>query len=372
MNNDFTLAGQPPRAALLHFFAPLEIAGVSQFGNGNINDSWLVTGQDGARWLLQRLNPHVFANGEGVMRNMRIVTDHLREQVKQCGIKPAEMQIFSMATGRDGSDYYQAPDSSCYRLISYIANTSSFQQLESEEQAAELGRKLGLFHRLLATLEPSRLVDPLPDFHNTPRCLAKLDQALATSWRQMSAELEFCCRFTESRRGLVTVLTKDSERLSSRIIHADPKVANFLFDHSKLRAISLVDLDTVKVGLTLHDLGDALRSCCLTTGEESRPDHGLHFSPNFFVAWVRGYLGEYGLRLTNGDLGRIVAATMLITFELGLRFLTDFLEGDKYFKVHDPQHNLRRAVIQFRAVAEIEKHAEQLEQEVIRLTTLIS
>lgn len=340
--------------AALFFVPETGIFNLQPFGSGNVNETYLVTLVSGEQRVLQRLNPDVFPDPMLVIHNMRLVTDHLRETASGTPYRP--VTLFSGISG----DAYLDDAGGAWRMMSMVPGGHTCQSITTPGQAYELGCGLGRFHSFLRTMDPAVLADTLPGFHDTPRYLAHYDQVLAASGKSGRQENKFCYRFIDQRRAGVGHLEQDRHLVSHGIIHGDPKVANFLFDETLQQVISLIDLDTVKPGILLHDLGDALRSCCNSSGElPSAPDR-VSFDSILFAAWLKGYFAAAGKMLTEEDRVRIVDAAALIGFELGLRFYTDYLEGDRYFRVRFAQQNLQRALTQFYLVRAIESQAEQL------------
>lgn len=345
--------------AATFFLTSHDIARLQPFGAGNINDTFLVTLHSGGRRILQRLNPAVFPEPVRVMDNVRLVTEHLRQERDRNGIAPEQFRIASLVAGRTG-DFYRAADGSIWRLMTFIADSRTYQTIRRGKQAEELGRTLGIFHRLTGTLDPGRLAETLPGFHQTASYLQQYDRISAAQDGRAGPEIACCRAAVDQRRALVTILEEVRGRLHQQVIHADPKVTNFLFDRHADRVVSLIDLDTVRPGLLLHDIGDALRSCCNPGGETGRSGQTI-FAPELFRSWLRGYYQEAGFLLTDEDRTRIIAAVLLMTFELGLRFFTDHLSGNRYFKTSFQGHNLQRALVQFDLATSIEQQTGTLE-----------
>lgn len=353
-----------PTTIALDFFLPsTPLRTLTPLGEGNINDTWRVDLADGESLVLQRLHPSVFPDPGPVMHNMRLVTGHLN----RAGQSPGAPVFFRLFTNPAGRDHFLDPDGHCWRLLTYIENTRTLNTLQTLEQAAEIGSLLGRFHLLAAAIEPAALTDPLPGFHCTPGYLARYEEVCSGRSARDDRE-SFCFALIAEQSHTVNVLEQARDRLCFQVIHGDPKAANFLFAVDADRAVSLIDLDTVKPGLLLHDLGDCLRSCCNRQGEAHDHPAATVFDPDLFHAVLTGYLDRAGHLLTPTDQALLVEAVKLLSFELGLRFFTDHLAGDPYFKVDYPGHNLHRALIQFHLNRSIRDQQERLEQ---RLQTLL-
>lgn len=335
-----------------------KILDLQPFGTGNINDTYLVTvaGRAERRFILQRLNRRVFPQPERVMANIRVLTEHVRERLQRdpkAGERPWVLpQVLST---RLGLDHWRAPDRSFWRALSYLDGAESCNIIQDPAHAREGGYALGRLHRLLSDLDPSRLAETLPGFHVTPGYLARFDAAAGRTPPD-SAELRWCLDFIEPRRHGAAVLEDGKARglLPVRPIHGDPKVDNVMIDRASGRAIGMVDLDTVQPGLIHYDLGDCLRSACNPLGESPGHWQAVRFDLDLARAVLDGYLSEARHFLTETDRAYIFDAVRLIAFELGLRFVTDHLAGDLYFKVEHHGHNLHRALVQFRLCQDIE------------------
>jgi len=348
-------------ALALRFFRPqARIARLRPLGNGTINDTWRVDLDQGDRLVLQRLHPTVFPDPGAVMANLRLVSDHLAR------VAPTGSPVFfRLLASPAGEDCWLDSAGHCWRLLSHIDHSRSLDRLQTREQAGEIGRLLGCFHLLVAGLDQTALRDPLPGFHVTPGYLAAFDAARRPAENDLEA---FCDQVIADQRATAALLETARPELTSQVIHGDPKAANFLFAADSDRAISLIDLDTVKPGLLLHDLGDCLRSCCHRPAADGVPPAEPRFDSDFFQALMAGYLGRAGHLLNPRDRELLVAAVGLISFELGLRFFTDSLLGNSYFKVDHPQQNLHRAVAQFRLGQSIRAQGPELEERLLALS----
>jgi Ser/Thr protein kinase RdoA (MazF antagonist) len=265
-------------------------------------------------------------------------------------------ELPSVLTAVDGPDHWIDGWGSMWRAISFIEGSESFDAVQDAGHAREVGRALGLFHTAVSDLPTDNLVDTLPGFHVTPEVLRRYDAVLLTAWEPDSPELAHCRRFVDARRSSAGVLedARAQGRLRPRPVHGDPKVSNVMIDTATRRAVSIVDLDTVMPGLVHYDVGDLLRSCCNAMGSEAEDWQAVTFDPELCRAALLGYLEWAGSFLTPWDIDHLYDAVRLIAFELGLRFLTDHLEGDVYFKATRPGQNLARALVQFGLTESIE------------------
>ncbi len=360
---------------IIQFFLPearLEKAVPSTAGN--INQTWIVhlTKAGSARpAVLQRLSPAVFPDLPAVMRNFQRITRHLAEQPGPGRDKQASAPInakppmFPQAyTNPEGQDWLTDTDGGLWRLITYIGPSRTLDKVNAR-QAAAVGAMLSRFHQLISTIPAAELHDPLPGFHDTPQYLRHFE-SVSAGHSPKNSEEEFCFASIEALRPLASLLEGNAGSHARQVVHADPKCSNFLFAEHSDAVLSLIDLDTVRFGYLLHDLGDCLRSCCNQGGEEQNMQP--HFDPHCFRALLAAYLGSGGKSLlTSADQAHLLDAARLLIFELGLRFFTDYLQGSPYFTCRYPKHNLHRAVVQFRLHASLMAQDDQLRQELATL-----
>jgi Ser/Thr protein kinase RdoA (MazF antagonist) len=343
-----------------------QISQVQPFGSGNINDTFLVTVQAAnakkvpdklaPRFVLQRINTQVFQQPQLVMQNMRIFSEHVQECLTADNFcLNRRWEVPRVLLTKDGQDHYQE-NNNFWRSISFIEGSQTFDTIQDLDHARETGFGLGMFHRSISTLPTDQLADTLPGFHITPSYLQQFDKVVTNNIIPKTAEVVHCLKFIEECRSWTTVLedAKDRGELPLRTIHGDPKVNNVLIDITTQQAISLIDLDTIKPGLIHYDIGDCLRSGCNPAGEETADWEAVHFEPELGQAMLKGYLDSAQDFLTDHDYKYIYDSLRLLAFELGLRFFTDYLNGSIYFKTKYPEHNLLRALVQFRLAKSIE------------------
>lgn len=347
-------------AAADRFSGGAHIAAVRDYGKGNINDTFLATLDSGERkrFILQRINTRVFSRPELVMSNMRILTEHICARLEKERLSDGRRwETPRVLSASDGLDYWIDPGGSFWRAITFIESSESFVSIQNVGHAKEVGCALGLFQSLISDLPAEWLADTLEGFHITPRYLLRYDEVVAKTRVARSPEVNYGLRFVNERRASACVLEDAKERgkLRLRPIHGDPKVNNVMMDSATGRAVCLVDLDTVKPGLIHYDIGDCLRSCCNLLGEEPARLDDVRFETDLCRPILQGYLSQARGFLTENDYEYLYDAIRLISFELGLRFLTDYLEGDVYFKARHPEQNLIRAMVQFRLTESIER-----------------
>ena len=342
------------------------VQAVQPLGNGNVNDTFLVQAVDGPS-VLQRINTQVFNEPQLVMQNLQVLGEHIERKLQSGAVHPLlEQRRWQLpqlvCTKEEGNTWHCCPAGGVWRTITYVPDSTCVDVVGGAHQARELGLGLGLFHLLISDLPATALADTLEGFHITPGYLAAYHRALVNTDCQPSAGSERCMAFIREREALCDVLERAKQRgeLPLRPIHGDPKINNVLLDRRSGEAIALIDLDTVKPGLVHYDIGDCLRSCCNPLGEETDQIEAVHFDLNLADALLEGYLAVAGRFLTEAELRYIPDAAQLISFELGLRFFSDYLLGSTYFKANHPDHNLQRALVQFQLTASIESQMPAL------------
>lgn len=348
-----------------------QILDIQEFGNGNIHDTYVVTSDAVMenRFVLQRINTHVFKHPQLIMQNMRAFTEHVHRRVKEEGHRWQAPRVIST---HSCSDFYIDLDGNFWRAISLIDHAQSFDTIHDLQHACEVGHALGMFQNLISDMPIESLADTLEGFHITPRYLQSYDVVFSQNGLHNSPEVRHGMQFVEARRAFAHNLENAhaSGHLPLRPIHGDPKVNNVMIDDFTGKAVSIVDLDTVKPGLVHYDIGDCLRSGCNPLGEDADDWEAVHFDPEIGAAILEGYLTEARAFLTEADYAYLFDAIRLIAFELGLRFFTDHLAGDVYFKVKYPGHNLHRALVQFKLTESIEAHEADIRHIIAKMVEL--
>lgn len=329
---------------------------VRELGAGNINATYLVT-TDRQSFVLQCINRRVFADPLAVAENFAVIVRHLEGKQGEFG---GGCRFAELLPTRDGRPWYRDDAGEVWRAQSYLPGRP-LPGIGNSVQAREIGQALGRFHRLIGDLPVESLREPLPGFHILPGYLADFDRLVDRLHKTGDAGLHHCLAAVERYRSMAPLLQQacDQGLLPLRNIHGDPKLDNFLFAAGQDRVVGLIDLDTVGPGLLHYDLGDCLRSCCNQGGEGGEPSQ-VRFDLDICRAVLSGYRLEMEGNLSRWDRDYLYEAILLIAYELGLRFLSDHLRGDTYFRVRRPGENLQRALVQFALVERIAEREQIL------------
>jgi hypothetical protein len=347
------------RAIARQFQISGEFLDAEPYGNGHINDTYCVTYNQGGtrvRYLFQRINHHVFKAPVALMDNVQRVTAHLAAKLSD--ESDASRRVLTLIPTRSGASYWRDAGENVWRAYIFIEHARGYDAVQNAEQARSAARAFGSFQRLLADLPAPRLHDTIPDFHHTPKRFAALTKAIEADGANRAAsarqEIEFALRH-EAMCGVLL-----AANLPERVTHNDTKFNNVLLDDTSGEGICVIDLDTVMPGLALYDFGDMVRTTTSPAQEDERDLSKVRMQFPMFEALARGYLSEAAEFLTPAEKQWLPFSGKLITFEIGLRFLTDFLAGDVYFKVHRDGHNLDRCRTQFTLVESIAQQEPQM------------
>ncbi|MBR1630978.1 MAG: aminoglycoside phosphotransferase family protein [Paludibacteraceae bacterium] len=334
---------------------------------GIINDSYIVEGQtpEARSYFLQRINHNIFQNVEGLQRNIQIVTDHIRQKLQERGMTDIDRRVLRLIPTRDGALYHKTETGEYWRVYVCIKNALS-QDRVTAESAYLAGQAFGDFQSMLSDLPHEQLTETIPNFHNIEFRLEQLRDAV----RNDAAGRVAACR------PLIDQLEQRAEdmclperlfrqgQLPKRINHCDTKVNNIMFDNNG-RPLCIVDLDTVMPGYVLSDFGDFMRTAA-NTGLEDDPDlDRIHVNMEIFEAYTRGYL-EQAAFLTPQETDLLAFGAKLLSYMQAVRFLTDYLNGDTYYQIQHPEHNLQRTRAQLRLLEEQEREYDRMRSIVAR------
>jgi len=357
------------RAIVECFHTEGEFLSATPYGSGHINDSYRVScsGSIGiVRYLMQRVNERVFKNTIALMENVERVTAHLAAKVD--GEPEATRRVLTLVPTRAGANCHVDAEGQTWRMYRFIENARTYDAVESVEQAFQAASAFGRFQRMLVDLPAPRLHDTIPDFHNTPKRYEALEQTIAADVAGRAKQVQNEIDFVRERSSILNVL--QAVGLPERITHNDTKFNNVMLDDVNGEAICVVDLDTVMPGLVLHDFGDMVRTTTSPAPEDEPDLSKVIMQFPMFDALLRGYLSTAGDFLTRAEEQHLVVASKVIALEQGIRFLTDYIAGDTYYKVHRKGQNLDRCRTQWKLVASIEQQEVAMRKLLRSLTDL--
>jgi hypothetical protein len=341
------------------------VARITPAGSGHINDSFLVTmtAEDSPDYFLQRINHSVFKNIPGLSDNILKVSRHLEARLKEPAAAATGFRVIRPTSTRDGSYYHRDPEGNYWRLYNHISGSRSYDILVSPAQAFEAGYAFGMFQHLTSDLDASTLIETIPNFHHLGSRLEAFRQAVRLDPAGRRKEVMDLIGFAEDRAEEMSRIQTliGEKRIPLRVTHNDTKCNNVLFNSGD-KAICIVDLDTVMPGTILFDFGDAIRTGASTAAEDEQDLEKVHLDLGLFEAYAEGYLSVARNFLVPGETANLAFSARFMTYLIGLRFLTDFLDGDHYYRTAYETHNLVRARVQFRLVERMEQSAVRMEQ----------
>ena len=344
------------------------VANAEICGNGHINSTYIITVEGGKRYVLQILNTDIFKDPVGVMNNIVAVTDHIRAGLVKAG-EDAERGTLRVIGTTDGQNGFADDEGRFWRAYDFVEGTVCRLTMDSPETFTRVGEAFGDFQRRLADFDASVLIESIPNFHNTKNRYANFLAALEknTSGRAhlVENEIKFVTDRAEKCALIVDALADGS--LPLRVTHNDTKLSNILLDETTEEAVCIIDLDTVMPGSSLYDFGDSIRSGATSAAEDEPDLSKVQFLPHMFEAYARGFIKGCGGALTDKEIAMLPIGGYMLTLETGIRFLTDYLDGDTYFHTDYAEHNLVRARTQFKLVADMEACMEELDAIVAKL-----
>ena len=342
-----------------------EYIGYYLSNDGHINNTFVLEFDDGLgkikSYLLQLINTNVFKNPDELMENIVGVTEHLRKIVVDNGGDP-ERECLNVYFTSDGKPYYRDADGNCWRCYNFITDAHSCQSIDDPETFANAARAFGKFQCLLADYPSETLHETIPNFHNTLSRFADFEKAVSDNIAGRADSVRDEIDFVLARRDDAGVLVKllEKGKLPLRVTHNDTKLNNVMFDNETDEGICVIDLDTVMPGLSLYDFGDSIRFGANTAAEDEKDLSKVSLSLPLYREYTAGYLSTAGQSLTPTEVEYLPFSAKLMTFECGMRFLTDYLNGDTYFRIAYDDHNLDRCRTQFRLVEDMERKMEDM------------
>lgn len=336
--------------------------GFSECTDGHINGTFFVDTADGKKYVIQRINTGIFKDPDGLMRNVIGITEHIRRKLAAEG-GDVERGTLHFIKTVSGDNYYEDRENgSAWRAYVYVDGVESFQSAGSTDVFSQVGRAFGHFQMQLADYDASGLCETIPNFHNTPSRYVDFEAALVRNASGRADRAADAVEFVKAHKDVCSYI---ADRIAAgvlplRVTHNDTKLNNILIDKATGKPICIIDLDTVMPGSVLFDFGDAIRFGASSAAEDEKDLSAVFMREDMFEAFAGGFIGGLEGSLTDTEILELPMGALVITLETGIRFLTDYLDGDTYFRTHYPEHNLDRARNQFKLVADMEEKMPEM------------
>ncbi|MFC1923162.1 phosphotransferase enzyme family protein [Chloroflexota bacterium] len=347
-----------------HFEFEGDFSSAFSYGTGHINDTYIASFEDNGstrRYILQRINHHIFLNPEGMMKNIEAVTAHLGRRIETAGGDPQREALTLIPTVEENS-YFLTEQGDYWRGYLFINNARTYEVVENLDHVYNAAKAFGNFQNLLSDYPSEKLIETIPYFHNTRKRYQDFIQAVerdeVNRAKSSEPEIEFVLQREKDTSVLIDLLAQGE--LPERITHNDTKFNNVMIDNETGAGVCVIDLDTVMPGLSLYDFGDAIRSLANSAAEDEQDLSQVQFDSEIYEHYTHGYLDAVGNLLTETEIEYMPFSAILMTLECGMRFLADHLQGDTYFKIHRENHNLDRCRTQFKLVADMEEQFDEM------------
>lgn len=342
-----------------------EFISARSHGSGHINDTFIVNFLQGGMevpHIFQRINHNIFPNPPLMMENIVRVTQHIRQKLKARNVANISRHVLTVIFTHEGLSYYKDTNGNYWRAYIFIDRARSYDLLQSVDQAFQVARMFGHFQEMLHDFPGPPLHETIPDFHNGIKRMKDLHKALERDTHNRAKatkpEIDFILANASSFEILPDLVKKGE--LPVRAAHNDTKINNVMVDETTGEGVCVIDLDTVMPGLSLYDFGDLARTTLSPTDEDECDLSKISVEIPMFETILKGFLHHAGKILTQTELDYLIFSSKIMTLIIGLRFLTDYLSGDTYFKIHRESHNLDRCRTQFKLVQSIIEHEEEM------------
>lgn len=349
-----------------------EVLSVSKYGNGHINDTYLLEVEFNSkeyRYILQRINDNVFRDPASLMNNFAAVTEYLADIITKEGGDP-DRETLNVIKTSSGKNYFLTDDGRYFRMVHFVSDSVSYDRVETPEQFYECAVAFGDFQYKLRDFPAEQLVETIVNFHNTPDRFRQFKEAVLKDAFKRVAEVGAEIEFVQKREEFCGLFEREraAGRLPLRVTHNDTKLNNILFDKNTNKPICIIDLDTIMPGYAINDFGDSIRFGATTAAEDEENLDLVNFDISLYELYLKGFIEGVRGGLTEREVELLPESAIMMTLECGMRFLTDYLSGDTYFKVSREKHNLIRARNQFKLVSDMEKSIEKMKSLVDKYT----
>ncbi len=338
-----------------------KIKDVSQITAGLINATYLIETDKNEKYILQKINTFVFKNPGQLMENIVGVTKHLSEKIKAAD-GDYKRETLNFLPCKSGEYFHTDENGGAWRMYIYVDDALTYNKPKNSETFRSAGQSFGRFMKLLADYPAETLHETIAKFHFTPARYENFLKAAENDVKgrksEVQKEIDFVTEREHDTHKLTDLIAEGV--LPLRVTHNDTKLNNVLFDKASDKSICVIDLDTIMPGLSLYDFGDSIRSGANTGKEDESDLSQVGIDLALFESYADGYLSETADSLNDAEIENLAFGAKLMTFECGMRFLTDYLEGDVYFRTTYPEHNIVRARNQFKLVADMEMHMDEM------------
>lgn len=349
---------------LFNFAIDGEFVSCEPYGSGLINRTYVAVYNEGGRrvrYIVQRINTNLFKNVDGLMNNIKLVTEFNRAEIMKRGGDP-DRESLTLVPTKNGGTYFRTEEGDCYRVYVFIENAKGYDVVEKPEHFYESAVAFGKFAMLLDRFDSSKLFEVLPDFHNTVKRFDNFRRSLEADKfnraKDVKKEIGFALEREKITHTIVDLLA--SGKMPSRVTHNDTKLNNVLIDTRTDKAVSVIDLDTMMPGSICYDFGDSIRFGCNPCLEDTPETEKVIFNMPLFETYTKGYLSVFGDTITDIERKNLPMGAILMTYECGIRFLTDYLDGDVYFRKTREGQNVDRTRTQFKLVSDMEKRYDEM------------
>ena len=335
-----------------------KVVSCEKYGNGHINTTYKVVTDDGAWYILQKINTFAFRDYKSLMQNIISVTRHLAKKAKD----PRE--VLTLIGTKAGRDYLVTEDEEVWRLYVFVKDSICFDQPDNPAHFAESAVAFGQFQNLLSDFPAAELTETIPGFHHTVKRYEALDRAIETNYQgrleSVRPEIEYAMSVRPFASTLLDLL--DEGKIPLRVTHNDTKLNNVLFDKTTKRGVCVIDLDTVMPGLSANDFGDSIRFGAVRAAENEKNLSKIYLHRDYYEAYTKAFIAETREKLTETELRLLPVGAKMMTLECGVRFLADYLVGDKYFHIQYPDQNLDRCRTQFQYVRDMDANWDYMNE----------
>ncbi|MBR1868413.1 MAG: aminoglycoside phosphotransferase family protein [Clostridia bacterium] len=334
------------------------------YGSGHINRTYLARLEENGKevkYILQKINSNLFKNVDGLMNNIKLVTEYNRGEIIKRGGDP-NRESLTIVNAKDGRSYLKTPDNEYYRVYIFIEGAKGYDVVEKPEHFYESAVAFGKFAQLLDRFDSSKLYTVLPDFHNTVKRFENFKKAIEENRAGRKDKVLKEIEFALSKENLVSKIVDllNSGKMPTRVTHNDTKLNNVLIDEKTDKAVCVIDLDTMMPGSICYDFGDSIRFGCNPCLEDTPETEKVKFSMPLFEEYTKGYLSVFGNTITKIEKDNLAMGAVLMTYECGIRFLSDYLDGDVYFRTSRENQNLDRTRTQFKLVSDMTSRFDEM------------